>query len=639
MKKLLLLLLAFAAVNYSQAQITFTNNDIPSPPATQVSAVDTLPTGIVPGPKGVNQTWNFANIVQRITETTTHKTAAQAGYGSTYPTATNAVTTDNAKYAFFSNSSTKYTALGLAGDLLNTGTPLSVTFSPTFDAYKFPTNYGGNFGGNYGFTKTVSGASINQPSVYQVRATYTATYTDSIDAWGACTTPLGVYSTLRQRHKEYTHTVVDYQVSQFVPVWTTLSDTYDTTLVYNWLAKETKGPVVSLTVNKQGAVSRATYSLTPPAPIANFTFVVNGGGVAQFTNTSTNSPASYSWTFGDAGTSIATNPSHTYATSNTYNVCLTATNTTGSDTKCQNVPVTINTAAPFHAAIAGTVEPCSNQSTGLTYSDSSRAGNSYTWNITGGTITSGSGTNAVTVNWNGVGTHNIQLIECNGGSTFCDTVSVSVTINPPLASGFSESICAGQSYMFNGQARTASGTYYDTLTASTGCDSIITLTLNVNPLPLPVVNLWGADTLSTDPTYVSYQWYDANGIINGATLDTFLVTRNGDYRVFVTDQNGCSDTSASKFVLIEGINNLTTLEGVNISPNPSNGKFVLSILGISKSISIDVVNTAGQTFYTEQLKDQSSLKKELNFSTLAKGVYLLKVSTENGVAVKRVVVQ
>jgi hypothetical protein len=35
--------------------------------------------------------------------------------------------------------------------------------------------------------------------------------------------------------------------------------------------------------------------------------------------------------------------------------------------------------------------------------------------------------------------------------------------------------------MFGGVARTIAGTYIDTLQTINGCDSIITLTLNVNP--------------------------------------------------------------------------------------------------------------------------------------------------------------
>lgn len=72
------------------------------------------------------------------------------------------------------------------------------------------------------------------------------------------------------------------------------------------------------------------------APIADFvgvpTTVVVGNTVA-FTDLSTNSPTSWSWTFvgGTPGTSTAQNPTITYNTVGTYNVTLTATNANGSN--------------------------------------------------------------------------------------------------------------------------------------------------------------------------------------------------------------------------------------------------------------------------------------------------------------------
>ena len=47
--------------------------------------------------------------------------------------------------------------------------------------------------------------------------------------------------------------------------------------------------------------------------------------------------------------------------------------------------------------IAGSENACGNQST--TYNVAAVAGATYTWTVTGGTITSGQGTNQITVQW------------------------------------------------------------------------------------------------------------------------------------------------------------------------------------------------------------------------------------------------
>jgi PKD repeat protein len=88
------------------------------------------------------------------------------------------------------------------------------------------------------------------------------------------------------------------------------------------------------------------YSVTAPnptPPTASFTPSTTSGEApltVNFTNTSTGDPTpTYSWTFGDGGTSTETSPSHTYSTAGDYIVTLQATNTGGSN---QSAPVTIH---------------------------------------------------------------------------------------------------------------------------------------------------------------------------------------------------------------------------------------------------------------------------------------------------------
>lgn len=77
------------------------------------------------------------------------------------------------------------------------------------------------------------------------------------------------------------------------------------------------------------------YSSHPVTPVANFT-TNQTTGIAPFTvrfqDTSDNTPTSWSWIFGDGGTSTSQNPKYTYTTSGTYSVKLTAKNDGGSNT-------------------------------------------------------------------------------------------------------------------------------------------------------------------------------------------------------------------------------------------------------------------------------------------------------------------
>lgn len=88
--------------------------------------------------------------------------------------------------------------------------------------------------------------------------------------------------------------------------------------------------------------SDTSCRVTAPAnaPVADFNFQVNNLTVS-FTDTSTEGPTSWSWTFGDGNSDTVQNPTHTYPpVAATYSVTLTATNGTGSDSITRQVVVT-----------------------------------------------------------------------------------------------------------------------------------------------------------------------------------------------------------------------------------------------------------------------------------------------------------
>lgn len=97
-------------------------------------------------------------------------------------------------------------------------------------------------------------------------------------------------------------------------------------------------------MNAQLAVQNAGGGGCSPTPVANFSGSPTSGVAplaVNFTDLSTGSPSSWSWNFGDGGTSTAQNPSHTYAAAGTYNVTLTITNACGSDNEVKNGYVTV----------------------------------------------------------------------------------------------------------------------------------------------------------------------------------------------------------------------------------------------------------------------------------------------------------
>jgi len=91
--------------------------------------------------------------------------------------------------------------------------------------------------------------------------------------------------------------------------------------------------------------------------------------------------------------------------------------------------------------------------------------------------------------------------------------------------------------------------------------------------------------------------------------------------------NGALGTPAEPLVLYFGTTGVDESEQVriNIYPNPSNGVFNVEGNGIQR---VEVLNAMGQTLFIQETQDN---RIQIDLSGKAKGMYLLRVVTENGI--------
>ncbi len=108
---------------------------------------------------------------------------------------------------------------------------------------------------------------------------------------------------------------------------------------------------VTLTIMHASGTNYLVQTVTVPAtavsPVANFTADVTSGNAplsVQFTDLSTNNPATWAWDFEDDGVvdSTGQNPVHTYTAAGTYTVNLTVTNAAGSDSEVKTDYITVS---------------------------------------------------------------------------------------------------------------------------------------------------------------------------------------------------------------------------------------------------------------------------------------------------------
>lgn len=115
----------------------------------------------------------------------------------------------------------------------------------------------------------------------------------------------------------------------------------------------------------------------------------------------------------------------------------------------------------------------------------------------------------------------------------CDSVhSITLSVLPMATGSLSVSICEGDSMLIGGMYYKLSGAYYDTLSAANSCDSIVNVSLSVNPLDTTYQNLTTSNAAMAgvfDTTYTNVLGCDSTVIytvsyVPPAALDTLVIT-------------------------------------------------------------------------------------------------------------------
>ena len=82
-------------------------------------------------------------------------------------------------------------------------------------------------------------------------------------------------------------------------------------------------------------------------------------------------------------------------------------------------------------------------------------------------------------------------------------------------------------------------------------------------------------------------------------------------------------------------------EELAIYPNPSNGVFTISVANLpAKKAELRIINVIGNEIYRETLtRDDGQFSKTIDLTGKAKGLYYVKLETDNYSSVRRVVVK
>jgi hypothetical protein len=337
------------------------------------------------------------------------------------------------------------------------------------------------------------------------------------------------------------------------------------------ISAETNGPI-TVTVKDVNNCTNISPALDltvwePPVPVVDLI----GPDTYCIENPSTLSTLSgftYQWKKGLTFLENATGQTYQPTTTGTtYKVVIMDEH--GCTKTSANVAVTVNVAATPNLTVVGGSTICQGQSTTI---NAPSGYSSYLWS-------SGQTTTSISVNQGG--NYNVTVTDLNG----CTTVSATkvIVVNPlpapvitalgatSFCDGGSVTLDAGSGYSgyawSNGKTTqtvsiTASGTYSVTVTGQNGCSAQsapVVVTEWIPPTPVITSSAGSSSFCASSGVYLTiataaaYQWQKNGANIAGATMQNYIPTSGGNYKVIATDINGCSKTSSSYTVTLFSI--------------------------------------------------------------------------------------
>ncbi|MCK5644683.1 MAG: PKD domain-containing protein, partial [Gammaproteobacteria bacterium] len=197
------------------------------------------------------------------------------------------------------------------------------------------------------------------------------------------------------------------------------------TYTVSLIAANSAGPD---TITKTDYITVNAVVIAPVADFSADTTIIIEGDSIQFTDITTNDPTSWTWDFGDSGSSILQNPSHTYTAVGTYTVVLVATNSAGSYTITKTDfisvnPLVIKPVADFTASETNITEGDPIQFTDLSTNEPT----TWLWDFgDNGSSTEQKPLYTYTI----AGTYSVSLIATNSAGADTITKTDHITVDP-----------------------------------------------------------------------------------------------------------------------------------------------------------------------------------------------------------------
>ena len=209
--------------------------------------------------------------------------------------------------------------------------------------------------------------------------------------------------------------------------------------------------------------------------------------------------------------------------------------------------------------------------------------------------------NGFNVSEAGTYTQNLQTIDG------CDSiVTLTLTVNPVESMTLSAAICEGTSYTENGFNVSEAGTYTQNLQTINGCDSIVTLNLTINP----------TYNITIDASINEGETYEENG---------FSESEAGTYVHTLQSEFGCDSVITLNLTVNSSLNDVVAnaIE-VSLYPNPARAYTMLKVEDLKEQTIVYLFDIQGRKL-KEYVLNAAQQTLRIDLGDLPKGVYTIMV--------------
>lgn len=260
---------------------------------------------------------------------------------------------------------------------------------------------------------------------------------------------------------------------------------------------------------------------------------------------------------------------------------------------------------------------------------------------------------------------NYTVIVTKNGCVDVDVINISFGTAPSVDLGPDITACdiatldagtAGSIYSWSNGANTQivnvtqTGTYSVMVSIGNGCGTTdqVNVTIYQSPTanftytnPQPAVYNFNSLS-STGSLPFTYSWNFGDGTTSNLQNPQHIYANAGSYQVtlVITHANCGSSTYQTEVTSATGIEDGTLGGDVSIYPNPNNGIFTVTSNNLqADEFSIAVTDIQGRNVYYNVLKNVNGFSQEINLESLAKGVYIVKLSDGTRSGFTRVIIE